>query len=288
MKFNPKKATSDYTADMLPATRKALFFDVVKLQWRNLALCGGLLLLFAVPLLLSQGLEDMFIATLYQSLDQADAAQLVQAGEQLAYFSILRSLVNIMLIVLLCLPLAGVCRILRQHAWGENVHTLTDLLLGIRDNFRQTAALGALAGLIFTLCLALYYWVSAWKASVLSVVALLPIALSLLFVLPILAISLVMIPVYANPLRTTLKNAFAIYTGSLGRVLLALSLCLAIWIPALLPNFYCHMLGLAVGMLLSPFCLLAWTLQCYDLFDRHINPLVCPELIGRGIVWEFE
>lgn len=288
MKFRPKKAAADFTADMLPQTRRALFFDVVKLQWKNLLFCGLILVLFGIPLILSQGVEDMFIMSLYQSVGSASDTQLLQAGQQLAFFSVLRSFINILLIVVLCVALSGLLRVIRQHAWGENVHLLTDLARGIRDNFRQCAAIGALAGLIYALCLILYYFVGVLRSSFITVLALLPIAVSVLLVLPVFAISLSMIPVYSNPLKATLRNAFAVYTGSFWQTMPVLLGCLAVWIPALLPNFYCHMLGLFAGLLLTPFCLLAWTLFCHHLFDIHINPLVCPELIGRGIVWDFE
>lgn len=288
MKFRAKKASSDFTANMLPQTRKALFFDVVKLQWQNLLLCGLILVIFGIPLLLSLGVEDMFVMSLSQSVDLSDEAQLLQAGQQLAYVSVLRSFVNILLIVLLCVALSGILRVIRQHAWGENVHMLTDFARGVRDNFRQCAAVGALAGLIYALCLTLHYFVGAMQASVMSVLALLPIAISVLIVLPVFAIALAMIPVYENPLRITLRNAFAVYAACSWKVLLTLLGCLAVWIPALLPNFYCHMLGFLAGLLLTPFCLLAWTLFCHHLFDIHINPKFCPELVGRGIVWDFE
>ena len=48
-----KIAKQDYTEAMLPQTRKAVFFDVFKLQWRKLLTLGGILVLFAVPMILS-------------------------------------------------------------------------------------------------------------------------------------------------------------------------------------------------------------------------------------------
>ncbi len=58
--------------------------------------------------------------------------------------------------------------------------------------------------------------------------------------------------------------------------------CLLPWVPALIPNFYCHILGGLLDIVLTPFILLGWTLFCYNRFDAHINPQVCPELIGKG------
>ena len=105
-----------------------------------------------------------------------------------------------------------------------------------------------------------------------------------MMVLPIFAITLAMIPVYSNTLFQSLKNAFYVYCRSLLKVLLAMVCCLLPWVPALIPNLYCHILGSLAGALLTPFCLLAWTLFCYNQFDKHINPDVSPQLVGKGIV----
>ena len=47
-----KKASKDFERSMLPQTRRAVFFDVLKLQWRKLLLASFILLVSALPLLL--------------------------------------------------------------------------------------------------------------------------------------------------------------------------------------------------------------------------------------------
>ena len=178
--------------------------------------------------------------------------------------------------------LSGVLRIIRQYAWEENVHLTTDFAKGIRDNYRQTAAICCLAGLIYTLCILVYHSASAYQNSALSLFSLFPIGISAMVVLPVFAIALAMIPIYSNTLFQALKNAFYVYCRSLLKVLLAMVCCLLPWVPALIPNFYCHILGGLLGIVLTPFILLGWNLFCYNRFDTHINPQVCPELIGKG------
>lgn len=288
MKRKYKLAKTEYTKSMLPQTRKEVFFDVLQLQWRSLLLLGLILLLFYLPLLLSTTVNDLYISNLYASLEGADDTAKMAAGQALVYLDIIRSVINILFIAVLAAGFSGICRVVRQYAWGENVHIPTDFARGIRDNFSHTAAIGALAGLIHTLCLTVYYTASSYSTSLLSALSLLPIAISALAVLPILALAIVMIPVYSNRLGATLKNAFAVYSRSLFKVLLSLGCCLLIWIPAMLPNFYCHIFGSIAAVLLTPYALLAWTLFCYDQFDKYINPIVCPQLVGKGIVWDTE
>lgn len=268
---------------MLPRNRKEVFFDVLRLQWRSLLLLGLILLLFALPLLLSSVVRDVYVSNFLAALEGTGAEQQPGAGYALAYWEIARSLVNILFLVVFSVALAGVSRVLRQYAWGENVHIPTDFAKGVKDNSKQMALLGFFTGLIFVLCLVVLYFSSSYQSGFLASLSLLPIAITLLLILPLFFISMVMIPVYSNPFGITLKNAFYIFTRVPFQTLLFLVCCAVIWIPALLPNLYCHLIGGAAALLLTPFVLLAWTLFCYHQFDRFINRSICPELVNKGI-----
>ena len=274
-----KIASKDYTISMLPQTRKAVFFDVVHLQWKNLILLGLILALFYVPVLIATATRDLMQSGIYLSAQNED---LVNAKNGIIFLQVAHGILLIPLMAVFSVALSGALRIIRQYAWEENVHLTTDFAKGIRNNYRQTAAICCLAGLIYTLCILVYHSASAYQNSALSLFSLLPIGISAMVVLPVFAIALAMIPVYSNTLFQALKNAFYVYCRSLLKVLLATVCCLLPWVPALIPNFYCHILGGLLGIVLTPFILLGWNLFCYNRFDTHINPQVCPELIGKG------
>lgn len=279
-----KPAANAYTVSMLPTTRRAVFFDVVRLHWKELLLLGLILLLFFLPLLLCIAFRDLFIAGLYTTVQDAPSEQ--NWGNTLIYLDILYSLIFTLLTALFSIGVSGVSRVLRQYAWLENVHIPTDLGKGIKGNYKLTAGIGLLAGLIYTLCLMVYYSAGSYGTLLLSCLSMVPIGISLLLVLPIFAFALVMVPIYTNRLGGLLKNAFVVYSHTVLKSLLSLLLCLLIWVPALLPNFYCHIFGCIGAVLLTPFSLLAWTLYCYNPLDRYINPTIAPSLIGKGIHWE--
>ena len=275
-------AASDYTINMLPQNRKEIFRDVVQLHWKKLLLLGAVFLLFYIPILIVKLGYDTYTARIYSILPTLSDADQYAAISSVILVDILRSVILIPLLILLSVALSGITRTIRQYAWEENVHIPTDFAKGIRANFRHTASLAALSGLIYTLCLSVYYTANSYASDTLSTLSLLPIAISLLFILPIFAIGLTMIPVYSNRLFANLKNAWFVYTRHCLKSLGFLLLCLLIWVPSLLPNIYCHIFGSMGAALLTPFALLAWTLFCYDCFDKSLNPLVCPELIGKG------
>lgn len=283
MKRKPRVSKTDYSIDMLPKNRRAVFLDTVQLQWRNLLLLGLILLVSAIPLLLSSLTDDVYVSGFLEAFEATASEQQAGAAYALAYWEIGRGLVNALLIALFAVGLSGVCRVLRQYAWGENVYVPTDFVKGVKDNWKQTVLLGLLLGLIYTLCLIVLYFSSGYASGFVSALSMLPIAISILLILPVFSISLVMVPVYTNTFGANFKNALYVYTKAPLRVLLVMVCCAVIWIPTVIPNVFCHLFGGILAVLLLPFVLLAWTLFCYNQFDKHLNIDICPELINRGI-----
>lgn len=280
MSRKKKAAPSDFTPAMLPQTRKAVFRDVLSLQWRSLLTLGVTTLLFGIPLLLSGLASDLYLANFQAELDGQITTEALNA---LIYWGIGRNALNILFILLLSVGVAGLLRPVRQFAWEENVHIPTDFGRSLKENLRQTAALALLSGLIYFLCVVLLYSASGYRSAMVSTLSLLPVFISVLLIGPVFALTLAMIPVYSNSLTANFKNALYIYTHAPLKTSGRLLICLAILLPSLLPNFYCHLFGMAAALLLAPFSLLAWLLSCFDLFDRFINPDCCPELISKGL-----
>lgn len=283
MKRKFRFSPNDYTPSMLPQNRRQVFWDVFQLHWQKLLFSGVILLLFYLPLLLSLVVKDVYVANLYAAMEGQDDAARLQASQTLGILDLLRNGVNILFLIILAAGASGVLRILRQYAWGENVHFPTDFGRGIRDNYLHTAAIFAIGGILRCLCLGIYYTAPSYSSGLLSLLSLLPIGISLLVALPVLMIALVMVPVYRNTLSATVKNAFFIYTRCFWKVFAAAGCTLILWIISQLPDFYCHTIGSFFAIVLTPFAFLGWTLFCYDCFDRHLNPIVAPELIHKGI-----
>ena len=282
MKKKQTFAKSDFSPNMLPQNRKQIFRDVMHLHWQKLLLLGMILLIFYIPILLTTIIYDIYTAGIYHAMPSMAPEMQENAVTFVMQLDLIRSIIVIPLLALLSVALSGILRTIRQYAWEENVHIPSDFAKGIRDNFRQTAALSMLAGLVFTLCLSVFYSADAYNSYIVSILSLLPVAISFLLIFPVFLTALIMIPVYSNRLGATLKNAFFVYTRSLLRSLGFLLLCLIIWIPAFVPNLQFHIFGSIFAVLLTPIALLGWTVFCYDNFDKHLNPLVCPELIGKG------
>lgn len=278
-----KIAQQDYEISMLPQTRRAVFLDVFKLQWRKLIILGGILVLFSLPLIVLNLLRDGYAIGLFYSVADAGEDAKTQAGIQLLFADVWKSLLQIIPFMIIGVGLAGVLRVLRQFAWGENVYIPTDFSRGVKDNLRPMLCLSFLAGLVLAVCYLLYYMAVRYQTDRMWMVCIIPIAFSALFVLPVFTISIVMIPVYNNPLMQIFRMAFLVYIKGFGKVLLGVVLTVALSVIGMLPNTFCHFVFGLVAAVTAPVILLGWTLFCYNRLDKDINPIICPELIGKGL-----
>ena len=283
MKRKRRAASKDYTKAMLPQSRKEIFFDVLKLQWRKLLLLGVITALFSLPLLVSALVGDAYAGSMIAAVGASEPEMQAMAAVSLLRFELLRGAVDLLLLLLFLIGLSGTLRVLRQLAWEENVHLPTEFAAGIRSNLGQLSALGLLCGVIALLCKLLLYFSTFYRSALTATVSLLPAAVSGLILLPAACICAVMIPVYANPFRANLKNAFYVYFSAPWRVMGTLAVCALFWLPALLPGLTMRVFGHLFAYLSIPVMLLAWTLFCYGKFDAFINREQCPELVGRGI-----
>ena len=278
-----KIAAQDYEASMLPQTRRAVFADVWKLQWRKLITLGAILVLFSLPIIVLNLLRDGYAIGLFYSVEGAGADAQNQAGFQLILADAWKSLIQILPFMICGVGLGGILRVLRQFAWGENVHIPTDFAKGVKDNLRPMLTLSFLAGGILALCHYLYYLAVLYQTDKMWMLCIIPIAFSALFLLPVFAVSMVMIPVYNNRLTQIFRMAFLVYIKGFGKVFLATVLTVALAVVGMLPSTFCHFVFGLLAALTGPTVLLGWTLFCYNRFDKDINPILCPELIGRGL-----
>lgn len=184
---------------------------------------------------------------------------------------------------ILALPLAGLMRILRQYAWGENVSFSFDFFKGLRQNWAQTALTIFVGSSLFSMALISFRTTSGAESNA-AIFALIPLGLFLLLIFPLCALMVAAIPVYSNNWIGNLKAALMIYAKAPVKTLAVLLGTFLIFFLAFVPNFYFHIIGRIAASLLLPASLLGWTLFCHSQFDQHINLHEHPDLVNRGIL----
>ena len=148
-----KKRATDYTPQMLPQNRKEVFFDVLRLHFWDLIKLGCIMLLFSLPLHLTAIGEDIVVGSIYTKIQDAPLEQQQGGYVMVMLARVIRAAISTVLSPILAIGLAGVLRAIRQYGWGENVFLTTDILKGIRQNWKQIAGLQFVLGLLYTLSL---------------------------------------------------------------------------------------------------------------------------------------
>lgn len=271
MIFGPKAAAQDCTEASLPSTRRAVFWDVLKLQFFKLALCGLITLAAALPVFLVTMVEGLYRLSLTQQVHQGELTQELAA----LYSPLSRSMgavLQIPLLLLLAVALAGVGRIIKLLAWEEPVLFWWDLRRGLRQNLGQMLVLAALMGVIRFACV-----YAAGKGFWL------PGLLALLFLAPPAAYMAVGICVYDLPLSQQFRYALILYAHRPLATLAACAVCAVPFLFQLLPNFYVRMVAGLLGGFLIPVVMLGWFCFCFAQMDRFLNQSRYPELLGRGL-----
>ncbi len=281
---------------MLPKNRKEVFFDVMKLNFGKMLMFGCIMLFFAFPIHALAIAEDFYRDALNQTIagvTEVEKIARVYLSELL--FHILRSAINIPFFVLFSVGLAGMARVIRQYAWGENVDFNHDFALGVKQNIKQFVLIGLLAGIVVfilnaclqfnDICILLklqgvktiepndaYDWIS-----------IIPVALSAVFLLPIVGYAQAAGSCYENRLRDNLKIGRVCYFKSTWQTLLACICCLVIFVIQLIPVFWCHLIGRIVASILIPEIMLGWYLFAFGRLDEVVNKKLHPELVGKGM-----
>lgn len=278
-KFKPSK--KEYTYAMLPHTRKEVFFDVLKLQWKSLLLLGFVLLAFSLPMQIARVIKQLYTAILFDKIDPTNEQQYVAALNQAKMLSSGIAFGNVPLLIVFSVGFAGISRAIRQYAYEECVHFTFDFSVGVKQNVKQMALLAAASSLMYAVS-AFMYGLRTEAEGAFVFVSIMPIASFWVVFAPIFAIMTVLIPVYDNSFRKNFKIATYVYVKNAPKILLACVCSALIFLPSLIPNFLLGTIGNMLAVVLVPISMLGFYLYLFDVLDEYVNKENYPEIVGKG------
>ena len=280
--FKHKPNSKEYTKDMLPHTRKEVFFDVLKLQWKSFLLMGALILVAAIPLLACYAIEQVYSSMILDSaINLENTSEYMAILNQITVFSNVMAFVKIPFFALLAIILSGVARMIRQYAYEECVTFSYDFSEGIKQNCKQSVLLAVSISLIGAISYFAYGLMGSAQG-LMGVVMALPMMLFVVILLPIASVMTVIIPVYNNKFIVNIKWATYIFIKKPVRVMVSCLGGLSVFVVSLIPNFYAGLLGSALGYLLLPIAILGFYLSMFNILDELINKDNYPEIVGKG------
>ena len=273
----------EYTREMLPHTRREVFFDVVKLQWKSLFGLGVVLCVVALPLLFCYIAEQVYSSMI---LDQANnienTEKYMTVVNEINGLSNFFAFVEIPIWALIGIAVAGVHRIVRQYAYEECVKFSYDFSKGVKQNARQVVLLFVLYAAVAAIS-DFAYDLNILTEGVMKIISAVPMALLIFLFTPIAATMLVLIPVYSNSFRKNFMWAFYVFAIKPFKILIACFCAVSVLILALIPHFYIALIGRVIGILLLPFAMLGFYLAMFDILDELINKENYPEIVGKGM-----
>ena len=284
MFIKPKPAADDFTEDMLPHTRKEVFFDVLKLHWTKFLLLGLISLIFSVPLFVCAIFKDLYLLTAYSELKGDELVN------QVRNINNLFAAINIPCYLIYFVGFCALARIIKLYAFEEPVSLSTDFAKGCKQNIKQYLLLGLFFAVIVFGCS--YFRSASLTAEGGGVVwnlGLIPTVVFSLIFAPIGAYMTVTQSVYAISFRLNIKYGFILYSKNIFKTLLAALCCFVPFILQIFPLisgsvFYVHIVGYLICPFIVPIIMLGFWLFTYNRLDMAINKDYYPQLVNKGTV----
>ena len=258
----------------LPNNRKNQVKHIIKFRWKAFMLLGGVLSLFALPLLASFLIKDLkAISIVTTSGENADLNTLIINDIFYSVFIVPSS-------VMFFIGLSGIFRIIRNYLWGEGVIFGSDFFIGIKQNWKHFT----INGFIFS---ALFYglYLSVVYIDV-PFIKYLPLAFCLLFIYPTILVHMNLTVIYKNNYFTQFKNAFILYVKKFYIYFPLFLLLIAIPLVFLflqIPLIVKYIVLFVFIYLFITFYFLIFNAFSMSVFDENINKERHPELYKKGL-----
>ncbi len=274
-------ATSDYAEAMLPHNRRGVFFDVLKLHWKEFLLYGLLCFVFCLPMHLVAVAEEMMSSIISLGTESSNATG--EISFTIHEIRRISAAVKIPCFMLIAVPIAGFSRVIRQFSWMENVHFKTEFIRGIRENIKQTLGLSVIVGIFNFIAVFACYSAFELEDMILSVFLWLPAVFLLIVILPIGAYMTVSISLYNDNFIGHIKTSLLLYLSAPFKTILAVICGAIVFAVQFLPYYICMFAGRIISSLLIPIIFLGWYLFALNQADKFINEEKFPEYVGKGL-----
>ncbi len=281
-KYKNKSSPNEYLPSMLPSTRRAMFFDILKLHYGKFIIFGLLVMLFSLPIHAAAILEDSNIMQITQAMQDATNEQKEAGYAMINGLKVLFSLVKVPFLIIFALFLSGLARIIRRYSWGENVLLLTDFTEGVKSNSISFVLLFLVGGLLNSG--ALYCKTLVKDSSFASqMLGSLPVMALAILVAPIFAYTAVIVTIYKTNILKALMTALVLYIKAPFKTALAMIICMLPFVIQIIPIVICHLIGRIIACFLTPIVFLGWYLFCLNQLDKYVNKQNYPTIVGKGL-----
>ena len=274
-----KAGQADYTPDRLPANRRALFFEMLRVRLGGLVGVNLLYLAFCLPALIWSFINLQVLVYALQTEEQTSLSAL---SGMLSWY---------LLGMIPCLTLAGVgatgeMYVLRNWARDQHAFVLSDFKDAVKGNWRCGLAVGLINGLSLFLGYICYMFYGQMAAQ--SPLWLVPQMLSLTLCGVWWMMNMVIFPMmvtYDMKLGHLIRNSAIIVVARLPWSILFLAGTVGVPVAVALLFFPSGALGITIIYLVIGFALTGFIYASYanSCFDKYLNPRIEGAQVGRGL-----
>ncbi len=265
--FVKKPKKEDFLESGLPSSRPALFWDILRNEYRKLIGIALLLLLFALPFLALHFFVDSYVIALEKA-----------GNEDTAFPHYLFLACNPIATLVFGLGVGSLMRIIKRLCYLEPIFFFEDWKLGLKQNGRQAALSGFLIGLFFS---------GTYLFHLLRPNELLwdmPLGIFALIIYPVFLFSFPVIATYETKWSETYSLSARLYLKAFLTNLLPLAVFLAPYLFEMIPDLVVKYIVIFFFLFfLAPLLLLSFFLYESYLLDKYVNKEKYPELYDRGI-----
>lgn len=285
MKKKIKFAQKDFTASLLPKTRRQQFSDLFKTEILTLLKMGFILLVSFLPYIFVAIFTGLTLASNAKELLEQGYSKL-EVNELLAASITIFALFRCATLLIPFIVLAGVARINRLMIYNEGVLFFKDFIRGIKDNFMSFFLTGLiLLLLVFTLEVFGYYVSGSGLGNGALVLNAIAIGLVFLLIVPILMTNLVQSSIYSLSFVKGLINASRVFVRS---IFVSFAFALLPFTMFLLSSFNSlpimwYATITTVVVFVSPVYLLGIHIYFVSRFDTLINIKYYPDIYKKGL-----
>ena len=258
-----KYSKTDFKYSSLPTTRKALFFDLFRNQYKVILKCGFVLLMFSLPFMVFSIVMDFVKLGIYQNVNEEELSGV------LMLWSLTFNIGFIVLMFVLLIAISGLMRVIRQLVWSEGVDFWYDFKIGVKQNYPHFALS---TGIILTFYLISYLMLIFFGFSLLG---LSPMVLFIVFFIGIYIWYILLANLYDSNFKEFTKNGLFFYIKTLGWSILFM---IALALPLMLNligniNFISlkYLIFVIVMIFYYPVIFTIMELYSLDKFDKYIN-----------------
>lgn len=272
-----KVANTDFKEEMLPSTRKELFFDFLKNHYADLIKIGLLLLLFLIPLFIVLVLQDVMLLNVNELYNQKEI-DLTTYKANILTIQFYTSIFEIPSIIFFFFGFSGILKLLKEYSFQEPVFFKLDFKNSIKENWKTFIILGLISAIIL--------FISKWLLIFINnpFISYGQIGISFILYVPIILLFLTASLFYNGKKSIMLRSSCELYAKTFPTTIL---LIIIIFLPLLLllipQTILKYAMLLICVIIILPITLFIWVLYCNYIFDKYVNAYFHLEVVNKGL-----